>query len=134
MSIRECSFIICTDKKHNNITTTMVAHHKNGPLAFHNRRSDDTTSGTSGSTESEMHGSYYNWRGNDPLLPEVNMTALCSMRRSEDLTQMSLSSALEISRRRLLNGKSQNMARFLHTDREVRIFYGRVKILCRHRI
>ena len=62
----------------------MVAHHKNGPSAFHNRRSDDTTSGTSGSTESEIHGSYYNWRGNDPPLPEVNMTALLLMRRSEE--------------------------------------------------
>ena len=62
----------------------MAAHHKNGPSAFHNRRSDDTTSGTSGSTESDMHGSCYNRRGNDPLLPEVNMTALRSMRRAEE--------------------------------------------------
>jgi hypothetical protein len=62
----------------------MAARHKNGPSAFHNRRSDDTTSGTSGSTESEMHGSY-NWRrGNDPPLQEVDMTALLSMRRSEE--------------------------------------------------
>ena len=62
----------------------MAARHKNGPSAFHNRRSDDTTSGTSGSTESDMHGSYYNWWGNDPPLSEVNMTALLSMRRSEE--------------------------------------------------
>jgi hypothetical protein len=61
----------------------MAAHHKNGPSAFHNRRSNDTTSRTSGSTESEMHGSY-NWWGNDPPLPKVNMTALLSMRRSEE--------------------------------------------------
>jgi hypothetical protein len=61
----------------------MAAHHKNGPSAFHKRRSDDTTSGTSGSTESEMHGSYY-WRGDDPPLPEVDMRALLSMRRSEE--------------------------------------------------
>ena len=61
----------------------MAARHKNGSSAFHNRRSDNTTSGTSGSTESEMHGSY-NWGGNDPPLPEVNMTALLSMRRLEE--------------------------------------------------
>ena len=62
----------------------MAARHKNGPSALHNCRSDDTTSGTSGSTESEMHGSY-NWRrGNDPPLQEVDMTALLSMRRSEE--------------------------------------------------
>ena len=62
----------------------MADRHNNGPLAFHNRRSDDTTSGTSGSTESEMHGSY-NWRrGNDPPLQEVDMTALLSMWRSEE--------------------------------------------------
>ena len=60
----------------------MAARHKNGPSAFHNRRSDDTTSGTSGSTESEMHGSY-NWQGNDPPFPEVDMTALLPMRHSE---------------------------------------------------
>ena len=61
----------------------MAARHKNGPSAFHNRCSDNTTSGTSGSTESEMHGSYY-WRGNDPPLPEVHMTALLSIRGSEE--------------------------------------------------
>ena len=77
---------MCTDKAkkhHNNKITTMAARHKNGPTANQNRRSDDTTSGTSGSTESEMHGSY-NWRGNDPPLPEVDMTALLSMWRSEE--------------------------------------------------
>ena len=62
----------------------MADRHNNGPLAFHNRRSDDTTSGTSGSTDSEKNGSY-NWRrGNDPPLQEVDMTALLSMRRSEE--------------------------------------------------
>jgi hypothetical protein len=61
----------------------MAAHHKNGSSAFHNHRADDTTSGTSGSTESKMHG-YYNWRGNNPPLPEVDLTALLSMRRSEE--------------------------------------------------
>jgi hypothetical protein len=61
----------------------MAARHKNGPSAFQNRRSDNTTSGTSGSTESEMHGSY-NWRRNNPPLPEVDMPALLPMRRSEE--------------------------------------------------
>jgi hypothetical protein len=61
----------------------MAARHKNGPSSFHNRRSDDTTSGTSGSTGSEMNGSY-NWRGNDPPLPEVDTTALLPMRRLEE--------------------------------------------------
>ena len=56
----------------------MAARHKNGPSPFHNCPSNDTTSGTSGSTESEMQGSY-NWRGNDPPLPEVDMTALLQM-------------------------------------------------------
>jgi hypothetical protein len=61
----------------------MAARHKNGPSAFQNLRSDNTTYGTSGSTESKMHGSY-NWRGNNPPLPEVNMTALLLMRRLEE--------------------------------------------------
>ncbi len=61
----------------------MADCHKNGPSAFQNLRSDDTTSGTSGSTESEMQGSY-NWRGNDPPLPEVNMPALLPIRRLEE--------------------------------------------------
>ena len=61
----------------------MAARHKNGLSAFHNRCSDDTTSGTCGSTESKMHRSY-NWGRNDPPLLEVNMTALLSMRRSEE--------------------------------------------------
>jgi len=61
----------------------MAARHKNGPSANHNRRSDNTTSGTSGSTESEMHGSY-DWRENNAQLPEVDMTALLSMRHSEE--------------------------------------------------
>jgi hypothetical protein len=61
----------------------MAARHKNGPSAFQNLCSDDTTSGTSGSTESKMHGSY-NWWGNDPPLPEVDMTALLLMWCSEE--------------------------------------------------
>jgi hypothetical protein len=61
----------------------MAARHKNGPSANHNRRSDNTTSGTSGSTESEMHGSY-DWRENNAQLPEVDMTALLSLRHSEE--------------------------------------------------
>jgi len=112
----------------------MAARHKNGPSAFHNHHSDDTTSGTSGSTESETHGSY-NWRrGNDPLLQEVDMTALLSMRRSEESNANELQQRIRDLEVRLLSVTSQDMARFLHTDREVRIFYGRVNILCRCRI
>ena len=61
----------------------MATRHKNGPSPFHNCRSEDTTSGTSGSTESKMQGSY-NWRGNDPPLPAVDMTALLQMRHLEE--------------------------------------------------
>ena len=61
----------------------MAARHKNVPSPFHNRRSNNTTSGTSGSTESKMQGSY-NWRGNNPPLLEVDMTALLQMRHSEE--------------------------------------------------
>jgi len=111
----------------------MAARHKNGPSAFHNRRSDDTTSGTSGSSESEMHGSY-NWRrGNDPPLQEVDMTALLSMRRLEESHANELQQRIRDLEAQIIV-TSQDMARFLHTDREVRIFYGRVNILCRCRI
>jgi len=48
-----------------------------------NGRSDDTTSGTSQSTESDTQ-EYYNWRRNDPPLPEVDTTTLLQMRRSEE--------------------------------------------------
>ena len=49
----------------------------------HNGRSDDTTSGTSRSTESETQESYV-WRRNDPPLPEVDTATLLQMRRSEE--------------------------------------------------
>ena len=49
-----------------------------------NGRSNDTTSGTSQSTESATQESY-NWRRNDPPLPEVDTTTLLQMRRSEEL-------------------------------------------------
>jgi len=112
----------------------MAAHHKNGPSAFQNRRSDNTTSGTSGSTESEMHGSY-NWWGNDPPLPEVDMTALLTMRCSEESNANELKQRIRDLEAQIIEcNKSKNMARFLHTDREVRIFYKRVNILCRQRI
>jgi len=61
----------------------MAARNKNGPSAFHNCRSNDTTSRTSGSTESKMHRSY-NWWGNNPPLPEVDMTPFLLMRRLEE--------------------------------------------------
>jgi hypothetical protein len=47
------------------------------------RCSNDTTSGTSRSTESKMQGSY-NWQRNDPLLPEIDTTTLLQMRRSKE--------------------------------------------------
>jgi hypothetical protein len=61
----------------------MAACNKHILSPVHNRRSDDTTSGTSQSTESEIQGSY-NWRRNDPPLPEVDTTTLLQMRRSEE--------------------------------------------------
>ncbi len=61
----------------------MVAHNRHMNMLVHNGRSDDTTSGTSRSTESKMQGSY-NWRRNDPPLPEVDTMTLLQMRRLEE--------------------------------------------------
>jgi len=61
----------------------MAARNKHMNMLNHNSRSDDTTSGTSRSTESETQGSYH-WRRNDPPLPEVDTTTLLQMRRSEE--------------------------------------------------
>jgi len=61
----------------------MATRHKNGPLLVHNGRSNDTTSGTSGSTAYEMQGSYYWWGRNIPL-PVVDMSALSQMRHAEE--------------------------------------------------
>ena len=61
----------------------MAARNKYMNMPVHNSRSDDTTSGTSRSTESETQGSYH-WRRNDPPLPEVDTTTLLQMRRSEE--------------------------------------------------
>ncbi len=55
--------------------------HMNMPIC--NGRSNDTTSGTSRLTESKTQGSY-NWRRNDPPLPEVDTTTLLQMRRLEE--------------------------------------------------
>ncbi len=52
------------------ITATMAARCKNGPLPSNISCSGNTTSGTSGSTESEMHQSY-DWWGSNPPLPMV---------------------------------------------------------------
>ena len=62
----------------------MATRHKNGPSPVHNGRSDDTTSGTSGFTASEMQGSY-NWWGRNIPLPVVDMSALSQMRCAEEL-------------------------------------------------
>ncbi len=62
----------------------MAARNKYMNMLVHNGRSKDTTSRTSRSTESETQESY-NWRRNDPPLPEVDTTTLLQMRRSEEL-------------------------------------------------
>jgi hypothetical protein len=61
----------------------MAARNKHILSPVHNRRSDDTTSGTSQLTESEMQGSY-NWRRNGPPLPVVDTTTLLQMRCLEE--------------------------------------------------
>jgi hypothetical protein len=65
------------------MTATMATRHKNGPSPVHNGRSEDTTSGTSGSTASKTQGSY-DWRGRNIPLPVVDMSALSQMRRAEE--------------------------------------------------
>jgi hypothetical protein len=61
----------------------MAARNRHMNMLVHNGCSDDTTSRTSRSTESETQGSY-NWRRNDPPLPEVYRMTLLQMRRSEE--------------------------------------------------
>ena len=61
----------------------MAARNRHMNMLVHNSRSNDTTSGTSQSTESETQGSY-NWWRNDPPLPEVDTTTLLQMRCSEE--------------------------------------------------
>jgi len=61
----------------------MAARNKHMHMLNHNGRSDDTTFGTSRSTESETQGSYH-WRRNDPPLPEVDTMTLLQMTRSEE--------------------------------------------------
>ncbi len=47
----------------------------------------------------------------------------------KNLTQTNFDGAFKLSSCRLLNVTSQNMARFLHTNKEVRIFHRRVNIV-----
>jgi hypothetical protein len=61
----------------------MAARNKHMNMPVHNGRSNDTTSGTSRSTESETQGSY-NWRRNNPPLPEVDTMTLLQMQHSEE--------------------------------------------------
>ena len=61
----------------------MATCRKNAPAPLHNGRSNDTTSGTSGSTASKTHGSY-NWQGRNIPLPVVDMAALSQMWRAEE--------------------------------------------------
>jgi len=62
----------------------MAVHNRHMHMLNNNGRSDNTTSGTSRSTESETQ-EYYTWRRNDAPLPEVDTTTLLQMRRSEEL-------------------------------------------------
>ena len=61
----------------------MAARNRHMNMPNHNSCSNNTTSGTSQTTESETQGSY-NWQRNDPPLPEVDTTTLLQMRRSEE--------------------------------------------------
>jgi hypothetical protein len=61
----------------------MATRRTNAPAPLHNGHSEDTTSGTSGSTASEMQGSYDWWERNIPL-PVVDMSALSQMRSAEE--------------------------------------------------
>ncbi len=61
----------------------MAARNRHMHMLNHNDRSNDTTSGTSQSTESETQESYI-LRRNDPPLPEVDTTTLLQMRCSEE--------------------------------------------------
>ena len=70
----------------------MATRRKNELPPLHNGRSDNTTSGTSGSTASDMQGSY-NWRGRNIPLPVVDISALSQMRRAEE------SNAIKLKRR-----------------------------------
>jgi hypothetical protein len=62
----------------------MAARNRHMNMLNHTGCSDNTTSRTSQLTESKTQGSY-NWRRNDPPLPEVDTTTLLQMRRSEEL-------------------------------------------------
>jgi len=61
----------------------MAARNRHMHILNHNGHSDDTTSGTSRSSESETQESYI-WRRNDTPLLEVNTTTLLQMRRLEE--------------------------------------------------
>ena len=107
----------------------MDARHKNGSSDFHNRRSDDTTSGTSGSTESEMNGSY-NWRrGNDPPLQEV-----LSMRRSEESNANELRQRIRDLEAQIIECNKSRYGKISSYGQRGKNIYGRVNILCRRRI
>ena len=112
----------------------MAARHKNGLSAFHNRRSDDTTSGTSGSTESEMHGSY-NWRrGNDPPLQEVDMTALLSMRRSEESNANELQQRIRALEAQIIECNKTKYGKISTYGQRGKNILWKNNILCRCRI
>ncbi len=111
----------------------MAARNRHMNMLVHNVRSNDTTSRTSQSTESETQGSY-NWRRNDPLLPEVDTTTLLQMWRLEESHANELRQRIQALKAQIIEYNKSKYTRFQQTGREVRIFYRRVNILCQHRI
>ena len=89
----------------------MAARNKHILSPVHNRRSDDTTSGTSQSTESEMQRSYI-WQRNNPPLPEVDTTTLLQMRCLEELHANELRQRIQALEAQIINTTSPNMTRF----------------------
>ena len=102
-------------------------------MLVHNGCSNDTISGMSWLTESKMQRSY-NWRRNDPPLPEVDTTTLLQMQRSEELHANKLWRCIQALETQIIEYNKSKYDKISQTDREVRIFYRRVNILCRHRI
>ena len=104
----------------------MVARHKNGPSPFHNRCSNDTTSRTSGSTESKMQGSY-NWWGSNPPFPEVDMTAIRQIGRLEESNTNKLQQCIRALEAQIIECNKSKYG-------EISTYGKRVNILCWCRI
>jgi hypothetical protein len=67
----------------------MSGHRKNRALPSRNSHSNDITSRISGLTESKLQGSD-DWRGRNPPLPAVDMTALCQIQHAEETNMKEL--------------------------------------------